>query len=77
LLTNEDDQKLYMTAISLGAADYLHKSEVKSYRLERVIFCAIRRNQNLRALMESQAKLEEVQKIAHLGNWEYDIATQK
>ena len=77
LLTDQDDKKLDMTAISLGAADYLHKSEIKSYVLERVIRYAIERNQNLKALIESKAKLQEAQKIAHLGNWEYNMATQK
>jgi len=77
LLTDQDDRELDMTAISLGAADYLRKSEIKSYTLERVIRYAIERNQSLKALIESKTKLQEAQKIAHLGNWEYDMATQK
>ena len=77
LLTDQDDRELDVNAISLGAADYLHKSEIKAYILERVIRYAIDRNQSLKALRESQAKLQEAQKIAHLGNWEYEIATEK
>ncbi|WP_426548361.1 EAL domain-containing protein [Dapis sp. BLCC M126] len=77
LLTDQDDRELDVNAISLGAADYLHKSEIKGDTLERVIRYAIERNQSLKALRESKAKLQEAQKIAHLGNWEYEIATQK
>ena len=77
LLTDEDDRELDIAAINLGAVDYLHNSEIKSYILERVIRYAIEKNKSLKALIESQAKLQEAQKIAHLGNWEYEIATQK
>ncbi|MEB3342032.1 EAL domain-containing protein [Okeania sp.] len=77
LLTAQNDEELDIAALSLGAADYLHKSEIKSYILERVILYAIERNQNFKALKESQAKLQEAEKIAHLGNWEYDINTEK
>lgn len=77
LLTDKDDTELDMTAINLGAVDSLHNSEIKSYILERVIRYAIERNKSLKAIRESESKLQEAQKIAHLGNWEYEIATQK
>lgn len=77
LLTGQGNRELDIAAIGLGAADYLNKSEIREYILERVIRYAIERNQTLKAIKKSKNTLQEAQKIAHLGNWEYEINTQK
>ncbi|NEP89428.1 MAG: EAL domain-containing protein [Okeania sp. SIO2C2] len=76
-ITGQDDRELDLLAMKIGAADYLNKLEIREYTLERVIRYAIERNKNLIALQESQAKLQEAQKIPHLGNWEFNLKTQK
>ncbi|GGA13145.1 GGDEF domain-containing response regulator [Okeania sp. KiyG1] len=76
-ITGQGDQELYLLAMKIGAADYLNKLEIREYTLERVIRYVIERNKNLIALKETQAKLQEAQKIPHLGNWELDLKTQE
>ena len=77
LLTDTENQELEMDLMDKGVADYLNKSEINEYTLNRVIRYTHEKNKSLNALKESKAKLQEAQKIAHLGNWEYDLKTQK
>ncbi|NET27675.1 diguanylate cyclase domain-containing protein [Okeania sp. SIO1I7] len=77
LLTDTENQELEMDLMNKGVADYLNKSEINEYTLNRIIRYTLEKNQSLNALKESKAKLQEAQKIAHLGNWEYDLKTQK
>ncbi len=77
LLTGQGDRELDRLAIRLGASDYLNKSELTLGILERIIRYAIERNHNLNILKKSQLKLQEAQKIAHLGTWEFELATEK
>ncbi|NEO58733.1 MAG: EAL domain-containing protein [Okeania sp. SIO3B5] len=76
-ITGQGDRELDLLAMKIGAADYFNKLEIREYTLERLILYAIERNKNLIALKETQAKLQEAQKIPHLGNWELDLKTQK
>ncbi|NES69123.1 MAG: diguanylate cyclase [Okeania sp. SIO2D1] len=77
LLKDTENQELEMDLMNKGVADYLNKSEINEYTLNRIIRYTYDKNQSLKALKESKAKLQEAQKIAHLGNWEYDLKTQK
>ncbi|MDY7002919.1 MAG: diguanylate cyclase [Cyanobacteriota bacterium] len=77
LLTNTKNQELEMDLMKKGATDYLNKSEINGSTLNRIVRYTFEKNQSLKALKESKAKLQEAQKIAHLGNWEYDLKTQK
>lgn len=77
LLTETENQELEMDLMNKGVADYLNKSEINEYTLNRIIRYTHEKSQSLNALKESKAKLQEAQKIAHLGNWEYDLKTQK
>ncbi|NEO58603.1 MAG: diguanylate cyclase [Okeania sp. SIO3B5] len=77
LLTDTENQELEIDLMNKGVADYLNKSEINKYTLNRIIRYTHEKNQSLNALKESKAKLQEAQKIAHLGNWEYDLKTQK
>lgn len=77
LLTSQGERELDIAAMNIGATDYLKKSEIKESSLERVIRYAVEGNKTRKAVKESQAKLQETQKIAHLGNWEYDLTTKK
>ncbi|NER03789.1 MAG: response regulator [Okeania sp. SIO3C4] len=72
LLTDTKNQELEMDLMKKGATDYLNKSEINGYTLSRIIRYTLENNQSLNALKESKIKLQEAQKIAHLGNWEYD-----
>ncbi|NER03938.1 MAG: PAS domain S-box protein [Okeania sp. SIO3C4] len=76
-ITGQGDRELDLLAMKIGAADYLNKLEIREHTLERVIRYVIERNNNLIALKETQAKLQEAQKIPHLGNWELNLKTQQ
>ena len=77
LVTSQGEREIELQAMKIGAVDYLNKSEIQKHTLERVIRYAIERHQNLIALKKTEAKLQETQKIAQLGYWEFNITTQE
>lgn len=77
VLTGLDDNETGFTAIKKGAADYLVKGITVEYQLMKSILYAIERKRVEAALQESQMQLAAAQRLAKLGSWQYDAATQK
>jgi PAS domain S-box-containing protein len=60
LLTGKGDQRIDMEAMSLGAYDYLVKSELDSEKLERCIRYSLDRANTLATLRESERKYRNI-----------------
>jgi PAS domain S-box-containing protein len=87
VLTGLEDESIGINAMKLGAQDFLVKGKIKGKELNRSINYSIERFKLLKALSDNSKKLEkktedlqrekiklsEAQKIAHIGNWEWDI----
>lgn len=64
VLTGSDDQEQGVLAVGAGAQDYLVKGDFEPSQLARVLRFSMERKQIL-------MRLEEAQRIAKIGNWEY------
>ena len=87
VLTGLEDESVGINAMKFGAQDFLIKGKLKSKALKRSIDYSIERykllkelsqkaeelKQKSEALLKEQIKLEEAQKIAHIGSWELDF----
>jgi len=76
VVTALDDEATAAQLMRMGAQDYLVKARLNSDVLLRAIRHAIERKQAEAELRKSQVMLAEAQSIAHLGNWEWDLATK-
>ncbi|MGQ0829318.1 MAG: response regulator [Bacteroidota bacterium] len=91
VLTGLDDESIGINAMKLGAQDFLVKGKLKSKSLKRAISYGIERAKLVNELAEKTKKLEEkteelnketlkleqAQKLSHIGSWELDTTTQK
>lgn len=77
LMTANHERDVDMAAIAAGAADYLIKEELTVSLLERSIRYALERKRVGDALRKSEDRLARAQRIAHLGNWDWDINTNE
>lgn len=77
VLTGHADSELGMQAVAAGAQDYLVKGNAVDETLTRAIRYAVVRKHGEDALVRSQATLAEAQRIAHLGSWELNLATEE
>ena len=68
VLTGLADKNLGIKAVKSGAQDFLVKGEFDSDTLSKSLRYSIERNKVLQ-------RLEETQRLAHIGHWEYDPAT--
>jgi PAS domain S-box-containing protein len=89
VLTGLEDELMGINAMKLGAQDFLVKGKLKINSLKRSIKYSIERSRLLNELSEKTKKLEEqtvdlnreklrlaeAQKLAHIGNWEWNIET--
>jgi PAS domain S-box-containing protein len=87
VLTGLEDESVGINAMKFGAQDFLIKGKLKGKGLKRSIDYSIERHKLLKelsqqaeelkqkseALLKEQIKLEEAQKIAHIGSWELDF----
>ncbi len=87
VLTGLEDESVGINAMKFGAQDFLIKGKLKSKGLKRSIDYSIERHKLLKelskkaeelkqkseALLKEQLKLEEAQKLAHIGSWELDF----
>jgi len=87
VLTGFDDDEIGISAMKLGAQDFLVKGKVKGKTLKRSISYSIERFKLLKELSENtkmlhkktqdlereQLKLSEAQKLSHIGSWEWDV----
>jgi PAS domain S-box-containing protein len=89
VLTGLEDESMGINAMKLGAQDFLVKGRLKINSLKRSIKYSIERYRLLNELSEKTKKLEEqtqalnrekirlaeAQKLAHIGNWEWNLET--
>ena len=62
-------------SVANASRDYTERDMAVIERLARLYALALRRKQDLDALRASEASLAHAQRLAHLGNWEADLAT--
>ncbi|MEW6245990.1 MAG: response regulator [Nitrospirota bacterium] len=77
VITGLDDEGLAVQAMRKGAQDYLVKGQLGGDVLVRAIRYAIERKQAEAALRISEARLAEAQRMAHIGNWEWDLLANR
>jgi DNA-binding response OmpR family regulator len=84
MLTGQHDEKIIIRLMQEGAVDYISKNSLN----EDVLRMSIQNAQKLtearlqkkkaeEALKNSEARLAEAQRIAHVGNWEYNFRTKQ
>ncbi len=80
IITSQGDEKIAVKMMKAGATDYLIKTQLNAHSIVQIIRNAVRiqeidsqRIQTELALKESESRLAEAQRIAKLGNWEYDF----
>ena len=73
IMTGEEDRDHDIQAMQAGAADYLVKARVTPSLLERSIRYAVAQKRSEEALRKSEKRLASAQRIAHLGNWDWQI----
>ncbi len=72
VLTGREDMAAISRAFEVGANDFAVKSIAPSLLTHRVRFM-LRAHDTLTQLRRSETRLAEAQRIAHVGNWEYDV----
>jgi PAS domain S-box-containing protein len=80
LFTGKGREEVAITALNLGADGYFNKQgspETVYGELMHGLKAAIARKKAELALLESQDRFQKAQAIAHVGNWEIDLKTQK
>jgi DNA-binding response OmpR family regulator len=84
MLTGQKDDQIIVNLMKSGATDYISKNNLSSNALRLSIETAKKMYQIRlekayaeQALKLSEASLSEAQKIAKLGNWEYDVQSKR
>lgn len=70
VMTGLAAKEIGIRAVQVGAQDFLVKGDFDADQLAKTLRYSIERNSVLQ-------RLEEAQRIAHIGNWEYDTVTQQ
>lgn len=76
IMTGLDDVRSIATAYDAGATDFVTKpwnALVLSHRVRYML----RASQAVAELLEREMSLAEAQRIAHLGNWRWDLASNR
>jgi len=76
IMTGLDDVKSIATAYDAGATDFVTKpwnALVLSHRVRYML----RASQAVAELLEREMSLAEAQRIAHLGNWQWDLVSNR
>jgi diguanylate cyclase (GGDEF)-like protein len=74
MLTGRDDAEAIRRAFEAGATDFVNKTASPGLIVHRVRFM-LRAANTITALRRSETRLAEAQRIAHMGNWELDVAS--
>jgi PAS domain S-box-containing protein len=69
VMTGLAAKEIGIRAVQVGAQDFLVKGDFDADQLAKTLRYSIERNTVLQ-------RLEEAQRIAHIGNWEYNTATE-
>ncbi len=75
MLTGLDDGESITRAYEAGATDFAQKPLNGTILAHRVRYL-LRVNSTVEALRKSEAYLANAQRIAHMGNWEWNLTTQ-
>jgi diguanylate cyclase (GGDEF)-like protein len=75
MMTGLDDEASIRRAFEVGATDFITKPVQHAILAQRARFL-LRASQTLSDLAESRENLAEAQRIAGLGSWDVDLATQ-
>ena len=75
VLTSFNDEVLAVTALQLGAQDYLVKGQVDSSLLGRAVRYAIERKREQERIVQSEYLLAQAQQVSQMGSWQWDIAS--
>lgn len=70
VMTGLAAKEIGIRAVKVGAQDFLVKGDFDADQLAKTLRYSIERNSVLQ-------RLEEAQRIAHIGNWEYDIESRR
>lgn len=76
-LTGFMDKNIALNAIKMGAQDYLVKGDYNEHVLEKTFSYAIERHKVMKDILIKQEQIEQAQKIAKLGRFEYDYANDQ
>lgn len=76
IMTGRDDMESIVRAFEAGATDFITKP-LHHVILEQRIRHMLRANQAVTALREREQRLENAERIAQLGSWEWDSKTRK
>ncbi len=72
VLTGDDDASLQQGAMALGAYDFVHKRQLASGALERVVRLASMQANTFRSLRESEARFRKLTELSSDWYWEQD-----
>jgi signal transduction histidine kinase/DNA-binding response OmpR family regulator len=82
IITSQGDEKIAVEMMKAGASDYVVKTQITAQSIGQTLRTVLRlqqiekqREKAEQALKESQARLAQAQRIARIGNWEYDFQT--
>jgi PAS domain S-box-containing protein len=82
VITSQGDEQVAVKMMKAGASDYIVKTYINAQSIEQVLIHALRlyemekmRAETEKALRLSEARLAEAQRIAAIGNWEFDLIT--
>jgi diguanylate cyclase (GGDEF)-like protein/PAS domain S-box-containing protein len=73
LVTGQDDTESIHHAFEAGATDFIAKPVNHELLIHRISYI-LRASRNMKKLMDSEARLDAAQHIAHLGSWELNPA---
>ena len=81
--TSQGDESIAVEMMKSGASDYIVKTQISGYVIGQVLRNALKlakveqeREAAERALMISQERLAEAQRIARIGNWEFNLVSR-
>lgn len=84
IVTSQGDEKIAVEMMKSGASDYIVKTQIDPLNIKKIVQNATRlgqierqREEAEKALLISQARLSEAQKIARIGNWDYNFITNE
>src|SRR5690606_34971653 len=84
IITSQGDEEVAVQMMKSGASDYIIKDSIDAISIKKVIQTVTqigemerKRAEAEEALKVSEFRLSEAQKIAKLGNWEYDFITNE
>lgn len=77
LVTAMGNERVAAEAIHRGVADYVKKADSFWEELPRAVERAVRLSSTEEQLRQERARLAEAQRIAHIGSWEWEVATNR